>query len=169
MRGVVTVEIDKKPVEMPVPPMTQLAAANALLDRGYGRPTQAVELTGDEGGPIAHEARAPMTSFAAVSIASPSGFERTRTSSSLVRRPSGRWKNNRAENSHQPTRRRERKMQRFKSPGSAQKFHRSPSSRGVAEEAPGAYKDVSAVVVAAEAAGLARRVARLRPLVCIKG
>ncbi len=46
---------------------------------------------------------------------------------------------------------------------------RSPSSRGVAEEAPGAYKDVSAVVVAAERAGLARRVARLRPLVCIKG
>jgi transposase-like protein len=34
----------------------------------------------------------------------------------------GRWKNNRAENSHQPTRRRKRKMQRFKSPGSAQKF-----------------------------------------------
>ncbi len=46
---------------------------------------------------------------------------------------------------------------------------RSPSSRGVAEEAPGAYKDVSAVVVAAEAAGLVRRVARLRPLICIKG
>jgi tRNA-splicing ligase RtcB (3'-phosphate/5'-hydroxy nucleic acid ligase) len=46
---------------------------------------------------------------------------------------------------------------------------RSPSARGVAEEAPGAYKDVSAVVVAAEHAGLARRVARLRPLVCIKG
>jgi putative transposase len=38
------------------------------------------------------------------------------------RREHGRWKNNRAENSHQPTRRRERKMQRFKSPGSAQKF-----------------------------------------------
>ena len=34
----------------------------------------------------------------------------------------GRWKNNRAENSHQPIRRRERKMQRFKSAGSAQKF-----------------------------------------------
>ena len=34
----------------------------------------------------------------------------------------GRWKKNRAENSHQPTRRRERKMQRFKSPSSAQKF-----------------------------------------------
>jgi tRNA-splicing ligase RtcB (3'-phosphate/5'-hydroxy nucleic acid ligase) len=46
---------------------------------------------------------------------------------------------------------------------------RSPSSRGVAEEAPGAYKDVSAVVAAAERAGLARRVARLRPLICIKG
>ena len=46
---------------------------------------------------------------------------------------------------------------------------RSPSTRGVAEEAPGAYKDVSAVVAAAEHAGLARRVARLRPLICIKG
>jgi tRNA-splicing ligase RtcB len=46
---------------------------------------------------------------------------------------------------------------------------RSPSLRGVAEEAPGAYKDVGAVVVASERAGLARRVARLRPLVCIKG
>ena len=34
----------------------------------------------------------------------------------------GRWRNNRAENSHQPTRRRERKMQGFKSPGSAQRF-----------------------------------------------
>jgi putative transposase len=34
----------------------------------------------------------------------------------------GRWRKNRAENSHQPTRRRERKMQRFKSSGSAQKF-----------------------------------------------
>ncbi len=34
----------------------------------------------------------------------------------------GRWSNNRAEDSHQPTRRREHKMQRFKSPGSAQKF-----------------------------------------------
>jgi tRNA-splicing ligase RtcB len=46
---------------------------------------------------------------------------------------------------------------------------RSPSLRGVAEEAPGAYKDVSAVVDASEAAGLARKVVRLRPLVCIKG
>jgi tRNA-splicing ligase RtcB len=46
---------------------------------------------------------------------------------------------------------------------------RSPSTRGVAEEAPGAYKDVGAVVMAAENAGLARRVAHLRPLICIKG
>jgi putative transposase len=34
----------------------------------------------------------------------------------------GRWRNNRAENSHQPARRRERKMQGFKSAGSAQGF-----------------------------------------------
>jgi transposase-like protein len=34
----------------------------------------------------------------------------------------GRWRNNRAENSHQPTRRREGKMQGFKSAGSAQRF-----------------------------------------------
>jgi len=46
---------------------------------------------------------------------------------------------------------------------------RSPSSRGVAEEAPGAYKDVAAVVDAADVAGLARKVARLEPLACIKG
>jgi putative transposase len=39
-----------------------------------------------------------------------------------TRHERGRWKNNRAENSHQPTRRRERKMQRFKSSGSAQRF-----------------------------------------------
>lgn len=46
---------------------------------------------------------------------------------------------------------------------------RSPSLRGVAEEAPGAYKDVNAVVDAAEAAGLAKKIVRLAPLVCIKG
>jgi putative transposase len=39
-----------------------------------------------------------------------------------ARHERGRWKNNRVENSHQPTRRRERKMQRFKGPGSAQRF-----------------------------------------------
>ncbi len=46
---------------------------------------------------------------------------------------------------------------------------RSPSTRGIAEEAPGAYKDVGRVCEAAEQAGLARRVARLQPLICIKG
>ena len=46
---------------------------------------------------------------------------------------------------------------------------RSPSLRGVAEEAPGAYKDVSAVVDAAEEAGLSRKVARVAPLIVIKG
>jgi transposase-like protein len=39
-----------------------------------------------------------------------------------ARHEQGLRANNRAENSHQPTRRRERKMQRFKSPGSAQRF-----------------------------------------------
>jgi putative transposase len=38
-----------------------------------------------------------------------------------TRHERGRRKNNRAENSHQPTRRKERKMQRFKSAGSAQR------------------------------------------------
>ena len=38
------------------------------------------------------------------------------------RHETGGRKNNRAENSHQPVRRRERKMQRFKSAGSAQRF-----------------------------------------------
>jgi tRNA-splicing ligase RtcB len=46
---------------------------------------------------------------------------------------------------------------------------RSRSFRGVAEEAPGAYKDVAAVAEAAERAGLARRVAKLVPLICVKG
>jgi tRNA-splicing ligase RtcB len=46
---------------------------------------------------------------------------------------------------------------------------RSPSMRGVAEEAPGAYKSVGRVVEVADRAGLARRVARLEPLVCVKG
>jgi tRNA-splicing ligase RtcB len=46
---------------------------------------------------------------------------------------------------------------------------RSPSMRGVAEEAPGAYKDVSAVVDAADHAGLARKVVRVVPIICIKG
>jgi len=46
---------------------------------------------------------------------------------------------------------------------------RSMSMRGIAEEAPNAYKDVTAVVDAAAGAGLVNKVARLEPLICIKG
>ncbi len=46
---------------------------------------------------------------------------------------------------------------------------RSVSMRGIAEEAPDAYKDVDLVAEATEKAGLARRVAFLKPKVCIKG
>ena len=38
-----------------------------------------------------------------------------------------------------------------------------------AEEMPDAYKDVSQVVGVCEAAGLSRKVAKLRPLACVKG
>lgn len=48
-------------------------------------------------------------------------------------------------------------------------YIRTRSMRGAAEEAPGAYKDVNRVVEATEFAGLARRVAFLRPLACVKG
>jgi tRNA-splicing ligase RtcB len=46
---------------------------------------------------------------------------------------------------------------------------RCPSSRGLAEEAPFAYKDVEHVVAVVERAGLARRVAQLTPLGVVKG
>jgi tRNA-splicing ligase RtcB (3'-phosphate/5'-hydroxy nucleic acid ligase) len=46
---------------------------------------------------------------------------------------------------------------------------RSPSNRGLAEEAPFAYKEVEKVVGVVEEAGLAARVARLRPIGVIKG
>ena len=46
---------------------------------------------------------------------------------------------------------------------------RTQSMRGAAEEAPGAYKDVDEVAAVTEQAGLAKRVAFLRPKVCIKG
>lgn len=45
----------------------------------------------------------------------------------------------------------------------------SSSMRGIAEEAPGAYKDVDVVAEATEKAGLARRVALLKPKICVKG
>jgi tRNA-splicing ligase RtcB len=43
------------------------------------------------------------------------------------------------------------------------------SAAGAAEEAPGAYKDVEEVAAVAESVGLSRRVARLRPIACVKG
>jgi tRNA-splicing ligase RtcB len=46
---------------------------------------------------------------------------------------------------------------------------RCPSARGLAEEAPLAYKDVERVVGVVHEAGLARKVARLRPIGVIKG
>lgn len=41
--------------------------------------------------------------------------------------------------------------------------------RGIAEEAPGSYKDVAEVAQAAERAGLAKKIARVEPMICIKG
>jgi tRNA-splicing ligase RtcB len=46
---------------------------------------------------------------------------------------------------------------------------RAGSWRGLAEEAPFSYKDVDLVVATCERAGLARRVARLRPIGVVKG
>ena len=46
---------------------------------------------------------------------------------------------------------------------------RCPSNRGLAEEAPFAYKDVERVVAVVERAGLAARVAQLVPLGVVKG
>jgi tRNA-splicing ligase RtcB len=46
---------------------------------------------------------------------------------------------------------------------------RSGTLRGVAEEAPLAYKDVDEVAESTEKGGLARRVALLKPKICVKG
>lgn len=46
---------------------------------------------------------------------------------------------------------------------------RAHGYKGVSEEAPGAYKDIDAVVESAVGAGLATKVARMRPLACVKG
>ncbi|MBN9227272.1 MULTISPECIES: RtcB family protein [Legionella] len=46
---------------------------------------------------------------------------------------------------------------------------RSSSYRGIAEEAPEAYKNVDFVVDAAQESGLTKKVARLVPIVCVKG
>ncbi len=46
---------------------------------------------------------------------------------------------------------------------------RAGSLSGLAEEAPQAYKDVDAVVDTVTGAGIAKKVARLRPVAVIKG
>jgi tRNA-splicing ligase RtcB len=46
---------------------------------------------------------------------------------------------------------------------------RGHSKKGLAEEAPGAYKDVENVVDVMHEAGIIRKVARVRPLICVKG
>jgi tRNA-splicing ligase RtcB len=46
---------------------------------------------------------------------------------------------------------------------------RAGSLAGLAEEAPAAYKDIDAVIEVVDGAGLARKVARLRPLAVMKG
>lgn len=56
-------------------PRERVAAAQALLDRGYGKPTQKQEVTGAEGGPIQTEAhstvetRPPIGEFMAAFLA----------------------------------------------------------------------------------------------------
>ncbi len=60
----------------------------------------------------------------------------------------------------------ERVVQELRSKGILVKAH---SWAGVAEEAPGAYKDVEKVVNAVHAAGLAYRVVKLKPVACVKG
>ncbi|HXY62363.1 MAG TPA: RtcB family protein, partial [Nitrospirota bacterium] len=46
---------------------------------------------------------------------------------------------------------------------------RGHSYSGIAEEAPESYKDVTEVVDAAHHANLACKVARVRPIACVKG
>ncbi|MDA8389381.1 MAG: RtcB family protein [Gammaproteobacteria bacterium] len=46
---------------------------------------------------------------------------------------------------------------------------KSPTLRAIAEEAPSADKDISKIIDVTKKAGRARRVARLRPLISVKG
>jgi len=46
---------------------------------------------------------------------------------------------------------------------------KAASFRGVAEEAPQAYKDVDAVVDVTEKANLAKKVVKMKPMICVKG
>lgn len=57
-------------------------------------------------------------------------------------------------------------LQKLKTQGILIKAHSMP---GVAEEAPGAYKDVSTVVEAAHNSGINQKVAKVRPLIVVKG
>ena len=63
MRGTVVVDVgdpeNPKRIVIPVAPPTHLAAAVAILDRGYGRPGQAVEVTGADRGPLRHQEADP--------------------------------------------------------------------------------------------------------------
>jgi RNA-splicing ligase RtcB len=61
------------------------------------------------------------------------------------------------------------KLSRLARPGQPRDLPAQSLVRGLAEEAPGAHKDISAVVDAAEAAQLARKVAKLVPVACVKG
>jgi len=60
----------------------------------------------------------------------------------------------------------DRLVEDLKREGILIKAHSFP---GLAEEAPGAYKDVSKVVEVIYQAGLAKKVVRMKPLLCIKG
>ena len=53
--------------------------------------------------------------------------------------------------------------------GRARHPHSQPVAARRRRGSAGAYKDVTAVVDAADRAGLSRKVARLEPLVCVKG
>jgi len=44
----------------------RVSAANALLDRGYGKPQQSVEMSGPEGGPVEIDDRAAAARIAAL-------------------------------------------------------------------------------------------------------
>jgi tRNA-splicing ligase RtcB len=60
----------------------------------------------------------------------------------------------------------EKIIRELRAQGIIVKAHSLP---GTAEEAPGAYKDVEEVVDVMEKAGVNRKVARLRPMICVKG
>ena len=60
MRGKVVIaaptpDDPNKVIVLMVGPATQLSAAESILDRGYGKSTQAVEIAGKDGGPVVTE------------------------------------------------------------------------------------------------------------------